>query len=124
MADFSEGLETYSVLVRFVADTSVSKKAALNFLEKVKAHYGFSYEPLYRLGNNKGFDKGFDWNDKDRTKRGMARTYAIRGLPSDEEAEKFASDLEAKVGIEWAYREVPIQIDDPGMGPDGVPESP
>lgn len=119
MADFSEGPETYSVLVRFVADTSVSEKAALNFLEKVKEHYGFPYEPLYRLGDK----ERFDWLDKDKTKRGMARTYVIRGLPSEGEAKKFASDLETKVGIEWAYREVPIKIDDPGMDPEGSPGS-
>ncbi len=120
MADPAEGPGEglHSVLVRFVADTSVSEKAALNFLEKVKAHYGFPYESLYRLG-----DKGFDWNDKDKTRRGMARTYVIRGMPSEEEAKKFASNLETKVGIEWAYREVPIKIDDPGMGPDESPES-
>ncbi len=121
MAGFSEesGDGLYSVLVRFVADTSVSEKAALDFLEKVKTHYGFSYEPLYMLGDK----KRFDWLDKDKTKRGMARTYAIRGLPSEEEAKRFASDLEAKVGIEWAYRDAPIKIDDPGMGPEGSPGS-
>lgn len=121
MADVSEGSGEglHSVLVRFVADTSVSEKAALNFLEKVKEHYGFPYEPLYRLGDK----ERFDWLDKDKTRRGMARTYVIRGLPSEGEAKKFASNLETKVGIEWAYREVPIKIDDPGMDPEGSPGS-
>ena len=121
MTDLAEepGEGLHSVLLRFVMGTSVSEKAALNFLDKVKEHYGFPYEPLYKIGDK----ERFDWNDKDKTKRGMARTYVIRGLPSEEEAKKFASNLETKVGIEWAYREVPIKIDDPGMGPDGSPGS-
>lgn len=100
--------EAYSVLVRFVTDTSISEGAALNFLERVKEHYGFPYEPGYTLGGA----GHLNWNDRDDTKRGMARTYRILGLPTEDEANKFAGELEVKKGVEWAYREIPIEIDD------------
>ena len=103
--------EAYSVLVSFVTDNSVSEGAALNFLERVKEKYGFLYEPLYTAGV-------FDWDAKDPTKRRMARTYAIRGFPTEGEADKFAADLEGKKGINQAYRELPVAIDenDPYLG--------
>lgn len=106
----------YSVLVRFVSGTSISEQNALNFLEKVEDRYGFSFGPLYTLG-----DQGqFNWNDKDKTKRGMARTYVLYGFPTEAEADKFASELEAKAGVEWSYRDIPVELDDLGMMDDGI----
>lgn len=96
--------ESYSVLVEFVMDSSVSEAAALNFLERVKGHYGFTYGPYHGLV--------FNWNDKNLTKRKMARIYRISGLPTEGEAVKFVAELVGKKGIDRAYREPTLEIDD------------